>query len=249
MNNKRLLVLFALAVAGAVLWYWRYTVRPMQFTISFHPYVGSEPLLLNEARYDNPGGNGQFHIRSFQFFISQLRLTADSGQFVEPESYHLVRFDNDEVAYRLTLDNIARRDYHYVEFGIGVDPAANGSITIAGDLDPNGRMAWSWDVGYKFVLFEGGLKLDGGQYPLVYHVGFDENYHRLTFPLSVSASKQETVELALRVDIQKMFDNLTRVDMATLSNVKFDRRDAQQLAANYRGMLSPCADDCSMGGL
>jgi len=64
-----------------------------------------------------------------------------------------------------------------------VDPAANGSVAPVGDLDPNGRMAWSWDVGYKFVLFEGGLVLADTQYPLVYHVGFNENYTPLSFGL------------------------------------------------------------------
>ena len=73
-----------------------------------------------------------------------------------------------------------------ISFGIGVDAAANTSIQSRGDLDPNSQMAWNWKVGYKFVLFEGGMKLnaDGVQKPLVYHVGFNENMRRLKFDLT-----------------------------------------------------------------
>ena len=53
-----------------------------------------------------------------------------------------------------------------------------------GDLGPDGPMAWSCDVGYKFVLFEGALLVGDIQYPLVYHVGFDENYKQVSFEVN-----------------------------------------------------------------
>ncbi len=70
---------------------------------------------------------------------------------MEPESYHLARFDSDDGTYVIVIENIPREDYRRIEFGIGVDPATNGTMASVGELDPNGRMAWSWDVGYKFV--------------------------------------------------------------------------------------------------
>jgi hypothetical protein len=36
--------------------------------------------------------------------------------------------------------------------------------------------SWTWEVGYKFVLFEGTLVRGNGSVPLVYHIGFEENY-------------------------------------------------------------------------
>ena len=35
-----------------------------------------------------------------------------------------------------------------------------------------------------------------------------------------------------------------QMDMSKLSNVKFDRRDAKQLANNYRNMIQPCNEQC-----
>jgi hypothetical protein len=218
--------------------------RPLRLVINIHPYVGDEALVLSDYRYTNPGGPGRFSIRDFQFFLSNIRLLGKSGDYSEAESYHLVRFDSEDGTFTLTLDNVPGRDYQRIEFGIGVDAKANGTITVSGDLDPNSRMAWSWDVGYKFVLFEGGLKAGERFYPLVYHVGFDENYQTISLPLDASVLTGDAPGLNLRVDVLKMFNAESLVDMAELTSVKFDRTDAAILAANYVNMLALCAADC-----
>ena len=137
------------------------------------------------------------------------------------------------------LDGVPPRDYDRVEFGLGVDPDANGSLRSAGDLDPNGRMAWSWEVGYKFVLFEGALQLEERTIPLVYHVGFDENYTPLSFRRDASVGPRSTSAVAFSVDVLRMFEGRETIDMATLSNVKFDHDDARLIAANLTGMIGP----------
>jgi hypothetical protein len=201
-------------------------------------------MVLNDFRYANPGGEGTFKIRSFQFFLSNIRLIADSDVYAQRESYHLARFDNDDGEFRIVLENVPRRNYQYIEFGIGVDAAANGTIEMQGDLDINGRMAWSWDVGYKFVLLEGGLMLNEIQYPLVYHVGFDENYKSISIPLAAGLKKHRDASLDFRVDLLQMFAAKTVVNMSALPNVKFDRDDARRLADNYAGMIALCSGGC-----
>lgn len=113
------------------------------------------------------------------------------------------------------------------------------SIESRGDLDPNGRMAWSWDVGYKFVLLEGAFVRDGVRKPLVYHVGFDENNKRISTVFDAELLASRDANLSFRVDLLKMFTGHATVDMAALSNVKFDRNDAALLARNYAEMISP----------
>ena len=169
-------VLAAAAVLYATARCVDHAAQPVALTLQFHAFVGAEPLVPNQLRYPNPGGEGSFEVRDFQFFLSNIRLAGDTGAYAEPDSYHLVRFDRAHAAYVVRLQNVPRRDYNRIEFGIGVDPAANRSIESRGDLDPNGRMAWTWDVGYKFVLLEGAFVREGARKPLVYHVGFDENY-------------------------------------------------------------------------
>ena len=219
--------------------------QPGTLVLRFEPLVANQPFALNEVRYGNPGGEGDFKIRDFRFFLSNITLIDGSAEYSFPDSYHLVRFDNEERHYQLEFSGVPRMPYTAIRFGIGVDESANGSIDAVGDLDPNSRMAWSWDVGYKFVLFEGGLQHEGMSRPLVYHVGFDENYKPVTFKLERPLFDRRTESLVFKVDVMKLFEGANTVDMMTLSNVKFDRADARLIADNYESMISLCRPpDC-----
>ena len=232
-------VLAAAAVLFATARCLDHAAQPVALTLQFHAFVGAEPLVPNEPRYHNPGGEGSFEVRDFQFFLSNIRLAGDTGAYAEPDSYHLVRFDRAHAPYVVRLQNVPRGDYNRIQFSIGVDPAANRSIESRGDLDPNGRMAWTWDVGYKFVLLEGTFVRDGARKPLVYHVGFDENYKRISTAFDAELLGTRDATLNFRVDLLKMFIGHPSVDMAALSNVKFDRHDAARLSRNYAEMISP----------
>ncbi len=217
----------------------------VRVTLRIHPLLGGEPLALGQAGYPNPGGVGTFTIRDFQFFFTNVRLASDGEDFREPESYHLARFDGEDGVFRIELGEIPRRAYDRVEFGIGVDSAANNSIEVRGDLDPNGRMAWGWDIGYKFVLVEGGLELADGLVPLVYHVGFDENYALRSVPLHASSFDGGSATIELCADLLTMFTGVETVDMGELSSVTFDADDSRRLARNWAGMVTACPTEAS----
>ena len=239
MRKATLLVVLAVAVALCVTGWCLYRARqPMELALYFHPFVGPEPLVLNEPRYANPGGEGRFKVRDFQFFLSNIRLVSATGVYVESDSYHLVRFDGEEPAFVIMLRGVPRRNYGRIEFGIGVDAAANRSLKQHGDLDPNGRMAWNWEVGYKFVLFEGALLHGNTSDPLVYHVGFGENYRLIATELPREPLARRPARLDFRVDIMRLFQGSTNVDMAALPSVKFDRADAALLARNFAAMVT-----------
>ena len=232
--------LLALAAILGITGWWRYrAAQPVELALYFHPVVGPEPLVLNELRYPNPGGEGRFKVRDFQFFLSNIRLAGAEGVYTEPDSYHLVRFDGAEPAFLLVLHDVPRRDYRRIEFGIGVDAAANRSLASRGDLDPNGRMAWTWEVGYKFVLLEGTLVRGNESVPLVYHVGFDENYRPISMQLDRKALDSRPARLDFRVDILRLFQGATNIDMAALPSVKFDRADAALLGRNFAALVTP----------
>lgn len=244
MQNRDLYPVFAvLALAAIAIGAWYLALRPsetMQVSLVVTPVVDGQGLQLGTGTYANPGGEGEFSVRDFQFFVSNVRLVADATEFAEAESYHLARFDSDEGNYVIALDSVPRAAYSRLEFGIGVDSVANGSLMSAGDIDPNGRMAWNWEVGYKFILFEGGLQLGDRRIPLVYHVGFDENYAEVTIPLDVESFEGKTVTVDLCADVLRIFRGDETVDMSQLSDVKFDRADAGMLARNYATMVSAC---------
>jgi hypothetical protein len=237
-------VLFALAAILGITGWWLYrAAQPIELALYFHPFVGPEPLVLNESRHPNPGGEGRFKVRDFQFFLSNIRLTGSTGIYTEPDSYHLVRFDGAEPAFVIVLHDVPRRDYQRIEFGIGVDAAANKSLAQRGDLDPNGRMAWTWEVGYKFVLFEGTLVRGNGSVPLVYHVGFEENYQLIATKLHRAPLDSRPARLNFRVDILRLFQGSATVNMSGLPSVKFDRADAALLARNFAAMVTPMWPD------
>ena len=240
MRKVTLLVVLAVAAAlGVTGWRLYRAAQPVELTLYFHPFVGAEPLVLNEPRYPNPGGEGRFKVRDFQFFLSNIRLVGATGDYIESDSYHLVRFDGDEPAFAIVLHDVPRRNYERIEFGIGVDAVANRSLKQRGDLDPNGRMAWNWEVGYKFVLFEGALLRGDTSDPLVYHVGFEENYGPVSTELHSQLLDRRPALLDFRVDLLRLFQGSTNIDMAALPSVKFDRADAALLARNFAAMVTP----------
>ena len=239
-RKATLLVLLAVSVTlGVTGCRLHQAAQPVELTLYFHPFVGPAPLVLNEFRYPNPGGEGRFKVRDFLFFLSNIRLVSAAGEYVEPDSYHLVRFDGDEPGFVIVLHDVPRRNYERIEFGIGVDPAANRSLQSRGDLDPNSRMAWTWEVGYKFVLLEGTLQRGDANDPLVYHVGFDENYRRVSTELGHDPLEHRPARLDFRVDVLRLFQGSTNVDMAALPSVKFDRADAARLGRNFSGLVTP----------
>ncbi len=245
MNRMRkfplpMLVLLAMAAAlGITGWQLYRASQPVDLAMYFHPFVGPEPLVFNEARYPNPGGEGRFKVRDFQFFLSNIRLVGATGAYAESDSYHLVRFDGDDPVFVIVLHGVPRRSYERIEFCIGVDAAANRSLASRGDLDPNSRMAWNWEVGYKFVLFEGALLRGDASDPLVYHIGFAENYRPVSTELHGKPLDSRPARLDFRVDILRLFQAPTNINMAALPSVKFDRADAALLAHNFPAMVTP----------
>ncbi|WP_170507223.1 MbnP family protein [Ruegeria arenilitoris] len=208
-------------------------------TLTFHAQMGDEPLIYDQFIYDNPGGQGLFRVRDFRFYLSNLSFGHGDETYAEPESYHLLRFDNADSAHSITLPAVPLPSIETVRFLIGVDPAANSSIEVRGDLDPNSQMAWNWEVGYKFVVFEGALQVGEDVSPLVYHVGFSENAREVEFSVPAEVLADGKQEVHLTVDLAKLFDNAVQIDMQALPSVKFNRTDAEVLANNYANMVAP----------
>lgn len=228
--------IMSLLIVGAFYLSWRRGDAPQtrEITLHFVPNVGGAPLEFNKFSYRNPAGDQPFKIHKFRFYLTNVVLDGEGGSYVEPESYHLVRFDNAEKSYSIILRDVPLKTIERIAFSIGPDEAANGSIATVGDLDPNSQMAWNWEVGYKFVLMEGGLDIGDTVEPLVYHIGFNENHRDLEF-----APAQNT-RAAYRFDVDAMmlFNSVNTIDMAALPSVKFDKTDAALLADNYATMIS-----------
>jgi hypothetical protein len=206
-------------------------------TLVLNATVGSPPLIFNEYIYTNPGGSEKFKIRDFRFYISNIKLSGKEGEYVEDASYHLARFDNEKTAYVIVLKDVGLSELNKVALSIGVDPDANTSLESIGDLDPNSQMAWNWEVGYKFVLLEGGILINDQMRPLVYHIGFSENRRDLVFDAPDRTVLSDGKKIRFNVDVMKFFASGSKIDMTKIPSVKLDKNDARLFAENYQKMI------------
>lgn len=226
-------------VVGVALLVWSLWSSPSnEVRLVFSAEAEGEKLVYDEFIYTNPGGTEKFKVRDFRFYLSNIELHGKDGSHKVPDSYHLVRFDNKSHTHSIVLQDVPLISLTKVTFSIGVDDTANTSIESKGDLDPNSRMAWNWEVGYKFVLVEGGIKVGEEVRPLVYHIGFGENRRALSFEAPTKQSLNNEPVFHFSVDLLEMFSGDTDLNMAELNTVKFDRADAALIANNYQNMIS-----------
>lgn len=213
-------------------------------TLRFEAQVDGQPLRLGAQRYASPTGSGEFTVEDFKMYISNvvLRNSENGDVHVEKDSYHLVRFGSETDTFDFVLEGVDASKYDSIDFAIGVDPVRNLSIESLRDLNPNNQMAWNWDVGYKFVLLEGTFYPQNGvtPIPLVYHVGFSENYKELSFDLNEgerSSSAETNTTLTFEIEVMEMFRNPEDIDFNVLPSIKFDKSESKMFADNYADMI------------
>jgi hypothetical protein len=213
-------------------------------TLRFAAQVDRQPLHLGAQRYTAPTGSGEFTVEDFKMYISNviLRNLETGNAHVEKDSYHLVRFGGESNNFDIVLEGVDASDYDAIDFAIGIDPVRNMSIENLRDLNPNNQMAWNWDVGYKFVLLEGTFYPQNGltPIPLVYHVGYSENYKELSFGLDEgerNPSAQTNTTLTFEIELMEMFRNPQDIDFNVLPSIKFDQGESKMFADNYADMI------------
>ena len=239
--NKALITLIAAALLFALssaAWYTLVT-RTTTVKLIFDAKIDGATTVFNQAKYANPGGDGTILIRDFRFFLSNIELLGNGTRHILPASYTVLRYDETTHQHVVTLKHIPNLNFDRIRLGIGVDPATNKSLKSLGDLNPNGRMAWSWSVGYKFVLLEGLLKTTAGDTPLVYHIGFDENYTVVELPLPEHGMLEPLERLTFDVLPLQLFMGDAPLDMQETPSIKFDRTDARRVAAQFQHFIAP----------
>ena len=216
---------------------------PATVSLNLNSLLNGQPLEMNTQSYDNPNGTGNYIVEDFKFYVTNIKLinSTNGNEFVEPESYHLARFTAGANTYTINIHEVSADNYDQLQFAIGVDPLANTSIDNFGDLDPNNQMAWNWDIGYKFVLVEGRFfDSSATEIPLIFHIGFDENYLIITWdlPQSLDLFQSKSEELNFNVELSEVFNNPNPIDFNMVNRVKFVMSDAQMIAENYRSMVT-----------
>ncbi|MBL7931463.1 MAG: hypothetical protein JNL60_06160 [Bacteroidia bacterium] len=209
---------------------------------SFNAIANNSPLVIANKGYVNEGGD-HFTVALFNYYITNVRLKRDDGfEFVEPESYHLIRHSDGKTSF--TVSNLPEGNYTSVDFLIGVDAARNTSGAQTGDLDVNNYMFWDWDQGYIFFKLEGNYLAKNKTTDAFYaiHVaGFEGKYGAIkpcTYNLNtpIIATKGDTSKIYFNTVVDEIFKNPKTI---AIDDYLVSPGDAgmKMMADNYADMI------------
>jgi hypothetical protein len=213
-------------------------------TMKFKNTCNGSNLILDFKKYLNANGDS-FQVSSFNYYISNLVFNkADGTKFIEKESYHLIKAEDDKT-WEFTMLNVPPGEYNSVNFLIGVDSARNVSGAQTGALDPAQGMFWTWSTGYIMAKMEGtSSSSPAGGNTIAYHIaGFEgkENGIKpvtITFPSPLVVSGGVAKKFVLRAELDTWFGPPNVIDFATHPTVVTLNATSNQIAANYSKMFT-----------
>jgi hypothetical protein len=121
--------------------------------INFDANFNQNKLELN--KYILLNKSDSISIETIKFYISYIQLlNNDSIKYQEPNSYHLIDFENVSTK-TISLNLPPNTHYNIIKFNLGIDSATNVSGALGGELDPTKGMYWTWQNGYINFKLEG----------------------------------------------------------------------------------------------
>lgn len=154
--------------------------EPVEKTISIevsHRFDG-QPLQVNTA-YDLNGQTVTF--TNFKYFLSDFQLTDDDGNSIVTEQIGEGAVLVPTTGGTFDFAKTTAETLHNVGFALGVDSLRNNADPMLSayplSLDSIAfDMHWGWTAGYKFMILEGMVEVDGTMQPFQYHIGFNEYF-------------------------------------------------------------------------
>lgn len=181
--------------------------------IKINAFYENEPLVFGQT-YHNIS-NYRVNVTDLRMYLAHIYGVRSGGETVSFSDIEFANLTNGEVT--LSLGTVPSGNYSEFGFGLGVpeemNSPANPNFSIAvfssdHPLSQNNGMYWTWQTGYRFVIFDGKYDTDPDGTGLLipgysFHTGKDESYRNVVFPnasFTVEANKQNTVYLDLHVD-------------------------------------------------
>lgn len=216
--------------------------------MEFTNRVGDDPMSLGIPQYFNANGD-QYSITKFNYFITNIKLNkADGSQYVETESYHLIK-QTEPGTMAFDLAQVPNGTYKSITFMIGVDSLRNTTGAQTGALDQNNDMYWDWNSGYIMVKMEGTSTASTQQGDMLqFHMGGFSGANSvlrtvtLTFPNNGDLVVDGNLShIHMKADINKMFAGDNLIKFSELSAIHMGGANAKKIADNYRNMFSVTA--------
>lgn len=220
-------------------------------SIEFDNAFDDLDLILNSTSY-NANLSEKINISAVKYIVSNIRLENENGTIYtvpKEESYFIV--SEESVASQfISLSSIPAGNYVKMTFGIGVDQekylqGASGQgdfLTLAVDEG----MMWSWQAGYKFVVFEGEYTSDVTTTPtaFAFHMGSHgtalDNYKEVTVNFTNSARIRTnlTPEVHVVSNVSNILSGTTNFMLDDAAQIHVDGVKSPQIATNVNGMFS-----------
>lgn len=210
--------------------------------ISFRLMNEGQPLNTTD-QYTNSSGE-KYTVRTFRFYVSNIKLRSATAATAEKESYHLIDLAKSES--REISAFFTKGSYNTIEFMLGVDSTRNVSGAQTGALDPANGMFWTWNTGYIFAKLEGNSPVSTAPLQAItYHIGgfrTGENAIR-TISLPMPAGKplvvgSSTAQVVIDVDLAHWFMHMHTISIAATPSIMTPGGVSLKIADNYAGMFS-----------
>ncbi|PKV48675.1 hypothetical protein ATE84_0680 [Aquimarina sp. MAR_2010_214] len=218
--------------------------------LDFKNTINNNGIELTTDSYTN-ASNEVYTISELKYIISNVVLIKANGEeFTYPadRSYFVINEAAIE-SKKVSLADIDAGEYTKIRFGFGVDQSkypldGSGIANFIPTAEENG-MLWSWSAGYKFLKFEGTYTVNGGtNTDYTVHVGSHgttlDNYKEITLelPNTLTIKESKSPEVAINVDIAKIFDGTNTHSLEEKNSIQVDPVFAPKIAENITTMFS-----------
>ena len=212
---------------------------------NIHNHFGSSELELETGTYTT-AQNEEIKISIFNYWITNIVLVREDGtEFVEAESYRLIRGDKASTQH-FHIMNVPAGTYKAIKFMVGVDVPRNTSGAQTGALDPttSGDMFWNWNTGYIQAKLEGtspqSTELNNA---VIYHIGgvkAGEETPRnvsIDFPQNMVVGEKAGA-VKIKTDAAMWFGPIYPITIANNAFLMSGGATASAMADNLPGMFS-----------
>ncbi|MCX6148280.1 MAG: hypothetical protein NTW25_13685 [Candidatus Kapabacteria bacterium] len=197
--------------------------------INFDSSLNKIKLELN--KYILLNKNDSISIETIKFYISNIKLAIDDSIiFQEPNSYHLIDFENISTK-SISLNYHKNIIFNKIKFNLGIDSATNVSGALGGDLDPTKGMYWTWQNGYINFKFEGKSNIcQNKNNEFQYHLGgyLYPNNSIQEITLNIKNNK----DLNININLDNLLPNLNLSDKNHIMSPSLESVKVSKIIAN-----------------
>lgn len=209
----------------------------MQTALHFHLTDGSSETGLNQNLTDD--FNNTYQINRFDFYISKPSMMNDDGGTIwADDQHHLITGPGHYEIYEYNIES--QEHWHMLEFGIGVSNDVNfnnpADYDADNDLSPQSpSMHWNWNSGYRFIVIEGMVDVDGDQTldsTFQYHIGTSDLFRTSSVMIHENVDVMESIMLSLNIDVSQVLadiDIANNLDTHTMNNLPLAEKIADQM--------------------